>query len=393
MANGEVDIESREAAAQSAQSGLVKSTRGIRDLIQGEEFKSAVKAALPRAMRPERFVRVALNAIMRQPDLLNCTKESFFRCMLDLSMFGLEPDGRRAHLIPFRNNKECTCGHPKDQHRGAECVHCKCKQFTVRVDCTLIVDYKGLAELVRRSGDVSFIHADIVYEHDEFEFAYGSNAVLKHKPNMDDRGNKKICVYSFVRLKDGSEDFTVMSIAEVNNIRKRSRAADSGPWVSDYDEMAKKTVFRRHSKWLPLSPETRDAVERDDEQIDFGGMGVTENTATAIAGESGNDRVKRALADRKAELEPGDEATAAKDPNAGPQEPAKEAPEPSTTQTTRIEDGRTLRDYAEFPDPVAEDGVRIFVKGQPYVSAAGSWKSAVPPKKRERGQMNFGGGE
>lgn len=225
-----------------------KERRTISDLLNGPELKTAVKSALPRHLTPERFIRVALNATMRTPGLLTCSRESFFKALLDLSSFGLEPDGRRAHLIPF--GKEVQ----------------------------LIIDYKGLVELVRRSGDVSYIHADVVYENDEWDFSFGSGAKLTHKPNFDDRGEKVRCVYSFVKLKDGSEDFMVMSRGEVEKVRKRSKAGNNGPWVTDWEEMAKKTVFRRHSKWLPLSAEVRDAVEKDDE---FTGIDLTPHVERA----------------------------------------------------------------------------------------------------------------
>ena len=85
--------------------------RPIKDLLSSDQFKAAVQAALPRHLKVERFIRVALNATMRQPELLQCTQESFFRAMLDLSSYGLEPDGRRAHLIPY-NRKVKTPGQP-----------------------------------------------------------------------------------------------------------------------------------------------------------------------------------------------------------------------------------------------------------------------------------------
>jgi recombination protein RecT len=217
---------------------VARSQKDIQALLESDQFKRAVTSALPKHMTSERFIRVALTAMMRTPALRLCTQESLFKCLLDCSALGLEPDGRRAHLIPY--GKECT----------------------------LIIDYKGIADLVRRSGDVSYIHADVVYERDEFDYSFGSGAFLKHKPNLDDRGERIKAFYSFVLLKDGSEDFIVMSKSDVDKVRKRSRASSNGPWVTDYDEMGKKTAFRRHSKWLPLSPETRDAVEKDDDAIE-----------------------------------------------------------------------------------------------------------------------------
>lgn len=212
------------------------SPRTVREWIATDSFKEQVKLALPKHLTPDRFTRIALTAFNRTPKLADCTKESVFQCLLDLSALGLEPDGRRAHLIPYGNK------------------------------CQLIIDYKGIVDLVRRSGEVAYIHADIVCENDEFDYAFGTGAFLKHKPNLQKRGKSK-CVYSYVRLKDGSEDFDVMSMEDVENVRKKSRSGNSGPWVDHFNEMAKKTVFRRHSKWLPLSSELREKIEQDDEPL------------------------------------------------------------------------------------------------------------------------------
>jgi recombination protein RecT len=206
--------------------------RELREWLQGETFKRELAALLPRTMSPERFVRIAFQAIHRTPELLKCSQESFFNCLLQLGAMGLEPDGRRAHLIPF----------------GQE--------------CTLVVDYKGIKELVRRNHDVSAMHCDVVGANDEFELRFGTHGVLDHKPSLEDRG-KILCAYSWVKLPDGNEEFDVMSVTEIEAIRKRSRSPNKGPWVTDWNEMAKKTVFRRHSKGLPLSPETREALDRE----------------------------------------------------------------------------------------------------------------------------------
>ena len=151
---------------------------------------------------------------------------------MDCSSLGLEPDGRKVHLIPYGDK------------------------------CQLIVDYKGLVDLARRSGEIADIHADVVCERDAFEYSFGTDSRLVHKPPLSNRG-KPIAAYSFVRLKDGSSSYEVMNVEEIEAIRERSKAKDSGPWVTDWNEMAKKTVFRRHSKWLPVSAEFQEATERD----------------------------------------------------------------------------------------------------------------------------------
>jgi recombination protein RecT len=127
----------------------------------------------------------------------------------------------------------------------------------------LIIDYKGLVALARRSGEISDIHADVVCANDEFVYSFGSEGTLKHIPYIRGERGEVIAVYSFAKLKDGSSSYEVMSVKEIDAIRNRSRAKTSGPWVTDWNEMAKKTVFRRHSKWLPVSSEFQEAIDKD----------------------------------------------------------------------------------------------------------------------------------
>lgn len=72
----------------------------------------------------------------------------------------------------------------------------------------------------------------------------------------------------------------MMSRTDIEAVRRRSRAANDGPWVTDEWEMWKKTVFRRMSKWLPLSSDIREAAEKDDDQFDFQASS-TESTSLA----------------------------------------------------------------------------------------------------------------
>lgn len=119
-----------------------------------------------------------------------------------------------------------------------------------------------------RTGKVSFIHADIVCQEDEF--AYDKGEIKTHKINFQKPRGEMYAVYAICRFKDGTEKAEVMSREEVEKIRKRSKAGNSGPWVTDWNEMAKKTAFRRLSKWLELSPEQRDIVEVDDDRLPDG---------------------------------------------------------------------------------------------------------------------------
>ena len=147
----------------------------LKSLLEGDDFKSKVAQTLPKHLKPERFIRVAVAAMNRTPKLKQCTPESFFKCMIDLSSYGLEPDGRRAHLIPY----------------GTE--------------CTLIIDYKGLAELAMRSGILKRIHADVICESDEFEYDLGE--IKRHRIDFKgERGGEEEDVEEDVEGDDADDE-------------------------------------------------------------------------------------------------------------------------------------------------------------------------------------------
>lgn len=222
--------------AQNSRPGTIK------QWIEGDDFKNAVAKALPRHLSPDRFTRVALTSLMKVPKLKECTHTSVLKCMLDLSSLGLEPDGRMAHLIPYENKKAGT------------------------VECQLIIDYKGLIALAKRSGEVATWRAETVCENDHFKY---KNGVVEHEIDFRKPRGNAYAFYSHVVRKDGVEEFEVMHMDDVLAIKKRSRAGQYGPWNTDFNEMAKKTVVRRHSKKLTLSAEFVNAVDKDDDQIEF----------------------------------------------------------------------------------------------------------------------------
>lgn len=205
----------------------------LKTIISGDSMRQQFAAALPKHLTPERFARVAITALTRTPKLTECTQASLMKCLLDLSALGIEPDGRRAHLIPYGNT------------------------------CTLIIDWKGLAELAMRSGVIAKLHADIVCENDVF--AYNLGEIVEHRIDWRKPRGEMYAAYAMAVTKDGAVFVQVLTKDEIDGVRKRSKSSNNGPWVTDYAEMAKKTAFRRLSKWLPLSAEFRDATEKDDD--------------------------------------------------------------------------------------------------------------------------------
>lgn len=201
-----------------------------------EKSKPQIKMALPTHLNPDRMLRIAMTSIQKTPELLNCTPESLLGAIIQSAQLGLEPDGALGHayLIPYKNV------------------------------CTLIPGYKGLLSLARRSGEISTIIAEAVHAKDVFEYELGLDAKLKHIPTAEEDEGVFIAAYAVCKLKDGGVQFTVLRKGAIERIRKRSKAANNGPWVTDYEEMAKKTALRRLCKYLPCSVELQKAIGLDE---------------------------------------------------------------------------------------------------------------------------------
>lgn len=206
-----------------------------------EKMKPQFMAALPKHITPDRMVRIAMTAIQNTPKLLECDQTSLFSAVMRSAQLGLEPDGvlGQAYLIPYGNKVQ------------------------------FIIGYKGLIDLARRSGDVTSIFAKEVCKNDHFEYQFGLVDVLEHKPAEGERG-EVTHFYAIAKFTNGGHHYDVMTVAEVEAIRNASQGymsakkfnklADS-PWVKNFEEMGKKTVIRRISKYLPMSVQRAAAVE------------------------------------------------------------------------------------------------------------------------------------
>lgn len=193
---------------------------------------------------PRRLKGVVLSVFTRRPELWECDPISVARAVVECAQVGLEPTGAvgGAHLVPFFN------------------------KATGRKEAQLIFDYRGSVALARRSGEVKRVEARIVREKDEFDFEYGLEPTLRHVPALVDDPGPMTYAYAVGIFRDGSRQFEVMSAPQIEAVRQRSKSKDNGPWVTDYFEMAKKTVLKRLLKLLPLSIEARAALEFEDEQ-------------------------------------------------------------------------------------------------------------------------------
>lgn len=267
-----------------SQNALAKPQNGstaiasLRDLL--ERSKPKFQDVIPKHLSADRLVRVAIAACSRTPKLLECTPMSVLNSVMQSAQLGLEAGGPLgdAYLVPYGR------------------------------DCQLIVGYRGLINLARRSGQIASIEAHVVHQQDRFVCRYGLEPVLEHEPHWGEEPGPMVAVYAVAKLKDGGTQAEVMTKAQIEAIRTRSRAQNGGPWTTDYDEMARKTVVRRLCKYLPLSVELATALDLD-ERAEFGGGTGDLIEVPAEAPTTKTGKVKAVLAEKVAEAtrQPGDD--------------------------------------------------------------------------------------
>lgn len=199
-----------------------------------EKQKPAIEAALPKSagLNGERMARLAVTAIRINPKLAQCTPESFLGSLMVLSQLGLEPNTPLGlgYLIPYKR------------------------------ECTFQIGYKGLLELAYRTGQYQFIDAEIVHENDDFVYKKGLNPVLEFTPADKDRG-KVIGYYAVYRLKNGGDNFKYWTKeACEQHGRKYSKSYNNGPWKTDFDRMALKTVLKDLLNYAPKSTQDTNAI-------------------------------------------------------------------------------------------------------------------------------------
>ena len=212
-----------------------------------EKSMPTILAVIPKHVTADRLLKLLMKDVRTNPKLLKCDPRSVVNAFIGASELGLEVGGigGQAHLVPFKD------------------------------EATLIIGYKGLMTLARRSGAISVIEAAVVYSKDIYEFELGLDPKLKHIPaQTDDRGDM-IAAYAIARYKDGERQFCWMWKSEIDKVRPaHTRGGRPTPWDTNYDEMAVKTPVRKLCKMIPSSSELQRAVEIDEaadrgEKIDF----------------------------------------------------------------------------------------------------------------------------
>lgn len=261
MTDTSTEIDTTEPAATPAKVSAKEVLRTVLD-----RNADAVGSSLPSGYSQERFIRLLLTAANTNPELFDCDPTSFLAAGVGAAQLGLEPNDARglAYLVPFR-----------DKRRG-------------RI-VQLIIGYRGMMDLARRSGMVTTLHAFPVFEADTFRYSLGLEPTLEHLPSGDDDPAHLTYVYAVAKV-GGDSQFVVLTRRQLDKIREQYGRSNLSPWHTHFVEMAQKTALRRLCKMLPQTAEMARAVELDERHLSLGDLGLSvDDTDDAIDVDSDED--------------------------------------------------------------------------------------------------------
>lgn len=327
------------------------------------QMDGELRSALPSHIKPEKFRRVVLTVVQQQPDLLAADRTTLLAACTKCAADGLIPDGREAALVVFNTKKKDQDG----KERWVQAV-----QYMPMLT--------GVIKRARNSGEIAGIIVQVVHEADEFirhpeDFEH---PIVHRPPPLGTQRGDIVGAYALAKLKDGTIMHEVMDLEAINKVRSVSRASGGSAWTTWFPEMARKSVFRRLSKYLPMDSEVEDLIHRDDEMYQLEpGTGSNGQTAPANGSGKGTAGLKARLSanDHPAEAASAEEAT----------------PEQATTaQAEPVQETANV----EFPpmvhredDPIKQiETMPIEVlskRGDPTNSIWRKFEMALPPDQRK----------
>lgn len=211
---------------------------------------SGVSEALPNDFNRARFLQNTIALVRNNPNLQKYSKTELLEGSLRAAYLGCDFLNQEAWLVPYD-------GHLRFQ-----------------------LGYKGACKFVKKYSirPLKDIYAKVVREGDEFKYEIvdgESSVYFKPEPfnNKEMKG-----VFAVALFADGGYLVETMSKDDVDKIRRRSRASGSGPWVTDYEQMALKTVLKRLTKNIETdfdNVEQKNAWDSDNDEFEKIGSNET----------------------------------------------------------------------------------------------------------------------
>ena len=216
----------------------------------------SVSDALPKDFNKARFVQNALALVNENPNIAKYGQQKIMAGLLKGAYLGLDFYSKECYLVPYGN------------------------------DLNYQTDYRGAKKLAKKYSirPIKDIYAKLVHEGDLFEEKIiGGEQSFDFKPKPFNDG-KIIGAFAVVLYTDGGMAYDTMSLADLENTRKASKASNSPAWKNFTGEMYKKTVLHRLCKHIEL-----DFENPTQQNMFLSGMEIETDTEKIVEAEIANN--------------------------------------------------------------------------------------------------------
>ena len=222
----------------------------LKDYLLSPSAVEALSGVALSIISPERAAHLLWDACQKTPTLLEASPASLITACKKLLIQGGEPDGVHGHLVPYKDKKSGT------------------------ITITAIPTARAFMRAGRAAG-LKAIYTGIVYEGDPFYWGTrnGEFSCDHEEPLTRPDTSVPVCYYCIWKDPHNNLHGERMSVKEINAIRDRSNAwqaylkfQKTCPWVTDYDQMALKTVIKRAAKQWDMPTEFTQAVQEADDR-------------------------------------------------------------------------------------------------------------------------------
>jgi len=223
-----------------------------------------------------RMAAAFAQAAAKEPKLLQATPASIYLAVTNVARWGLDV-GEGAYLVPINSKVKGPDGR---------------EAWETRVEAW--PSYHGLKHMAMRQNIVRLMEEYVVYEGDDFDYAFGTEGYLRHRPCAEKQRGKMVGAYSIITLRFGAKTWHYMPLGDIEAIRAKSKSwgpkyyPDCPPWY------AMKTACRAWLNRQPKSGALADAMQYDD-VVDGEAVDVT--TGEVIAPNADHKRLAAAQPD------------------------------------------------------------------------------------------------
>lgn len=226
-----------------------------------DRLKPQIALALPKHMTADRMARLALTAFSTSPALQECDVKSIAASIMTAGQLGLEPGVNGAgYLIPYGRT------------------------------CTFVPGWKGLVDLVSRSGRGT-VFTGVIFKDQQYTYTDGArrDLVIHNETDMD-APEDITHAFAIGWVKDASMPIIELwSVAKITKHRdKYNKVGKKHYSFRDWEMYCRKVPLLQVLKYMPASIELANAI--DISNAAESGRGATIENGIVIDGAEPEDR-------------------------------------------------------------------------------------------------------